>query len=144
MVLYILAFLPVIILIIIFVLVAHASQNKEDKNNMSLKKAYLYLVSVISLIIAVIGAIMLINLALKAWVFPKADQNYYYSQPCPVAVDKTATSTGCDQVSLDEQKKINDENRTSQRQNTAAQAIAMILVATPVWFYHWKLAKKEV
>ena len=41
---------------------------------MSLKKAYLYLVSTISLVIAVIGAIMLINLALKAWVFTKADK----------------------------------------------------------------------
>jgi hypothetical protein len=109
---------------------------------MSLKKAYLYLV--ISLIIAVVGAIMLINLALKAWVFPKADQNYYYAQPCPVPVDKNATTTGCDKVSLDEQKKMNDENRTSQRQNTAAEAIAMIVVATPVWYFHWRLARKEV
>ena len=44
---------------------------------MSLKKAYLYLVSTIALVIAVIGAIMIINLGLKAWVFTKADMNYY-------------------------------------------------------------------
>lgn len=104
---------------------------------MSLKKAYLYLVSVISLVIAVIGAIMLINLALKAWVFTKADQNYY-AMTCPVSPD--GKSAGCD---AEQQMQQDKANRTSQRQNTAAQAIAMIVVATPVWLYHWKLAKKE-
>lgn len=105
---------------------------------MSLKKAYLYLVSVISLIIAVIGAIMLINLALKAWVFTKADQNYY-AMSCPTVPD--GKFGGCDELAL---KKQAEDNRTSQRQNTAAQAIAMIAVATPVWYYHWKMARKEI
>jgi 7-keto-8-aminopelargonate synthetase-like enzyme len=112
---------------------------------MSLKKAYLYLVSTISLVIAVIGAIMLINLALKAWVFTKADQNYY-SSPCPAPITATAGSSAsnCDQAAIDAQKLQNQENQTSQRQNTAAQALAMIIVATPVWLYHWKMARKEV
>ena len=105
---------------------------------MSLKKAYLYLVSVISLVIAVVGAIMLINLALKAWVFTKADQNYY-AMSCPVAPD--GKNVGCDSAQLRQQAK---DNQSSQRQNTAAQALAMIIVATPVWVYHWRLARKEV
>lgn len=111
---------------------------------MSLKKAYLYLVSVISLVIAVIGAIMIINLGLKAWVFTKADQNYY-SYPCtqPVA-DVSGKSVPCDQATIDEQKKQAQDNQASQRQNTAAQALAMIIVATPVWWFHWRLAKREV
>ena len=110
---------------------------------MSLKKAYLYLVSVISLIIAVIGAIMLINLGLKAWVFTKADQ-VDYSYPCAVPAPVGQQSSGCDQATIDAQKKQAQDNQTSQRQNTAAQAIAMLVIATPVWYYHWRLAKKEV
>ena len=110
---------------------------------MSLKKAYLYLVSVISLVIAVIGAIMIINLGLKAWVFTKADQNYYYPCAQPVA-DPSGKVTPCDQATLDAQKQQAQDSQTSQRQNTAAQAIAMIVVATPVWFYHWKMARKEI
>lgn len=110
---------------------------------MSLKKAYLYLVSVISLIIAVVGAIMIINLGLKAWVFTKADQNYY-SYPCQAPVAPDGKAVPCDQTVIDQQKKMAEDNLASQRQNTAAQAIAMILVATPVWFYHWKMARKEV
>ncbi len=108
---------------------------------MSLKKAYLYLVSVISLVIAVIGAIMLINLGLKAWVFTRADQNYY-TAPCPVAPNSMAS--GCDPTTIAQQQQQAKDQQGSQRQTTAAQAIAMIVVATPVWLYHWKLAKKEV
>jgi len=110
---------------------------------MSLKKAYLYLVSAISLIIAVIGAIMLINLALKAWIFTKADMNYY-SAPCVQPVLTDGKAVPCDQAAIDAQKKQDQENQASQRQNTAAQALAMIIVATPVWWFHWRLAKKEV
>lgn len=109
---------------------------------MSLKKAYLYLVSVISLVIAVIGAIMLINMALKTWVFPKADQNFY-SYPCPMSAPPDGKAAPCDQAALDQQKKLDVENRAAQKQRDAAQALAMIIVATPVWYYHWKMARKE-
>jgi hypothetical protein len=108
---------------------------------MSLKKAYLYLVSVISLVIAVVGAIMLLNMALKTWVFTKADQNYYSYAPCPEPAPVGGKDVNCDPA---EQKRIADENRTSQKQRDAAQALAMIIIATPVWWYHWKMARKEV
>ncbi len=84
---------------------------------MSLKKAYLYLVSTISLVIAVIGAIMIINLGLKAWVFTKADQNFY-SYPCSAVAPESADKTmgNCDQASIDAQRKQDEQNRASQRQ----------------------------
>lgn len=109
---------------------------------MSLKKAYLYLVSIISLVIMVTAGIMIINLALKAWVFKQADQ--YASYPCavqPAAPD--GKTGGCDPQAIAAQQKIDQQNQTSQREQTAAQAIAMILVATPVWWYHWRAARKE-
>lgn len=108
---------------------------------MSLKKAYLYLVSVITLVIWVIGAIMLLNMGLKTWVFTKADQNYY-SYPCPTAPD--TKDVGCDQATMDRQKKMEDENRAAQKQRDAAQALAFIIVGVPVWYGHWRLAKREV
>jgi hypothetical protein len=109
---------------------------------MSLKKAYLYLVSVISLVIAVIGAIMLINLALKAWVFKKADQYVSYPVTCPQTAPDGKT-VNCDQATVDQQRKADQANRAAERQQQAAQAIAMLVVATPVWWGHWRLAKKE-
>lgn len=110
---------------------------------MSLKKAYLYLVSVISLVIAVVGAIMLINLALKAWVFTKADQNYYAYPTCAEINPDGSKNVGCDPATEAQQRKQAEDNRTSQRQGDTARAIAMIVVASPVWWYHWKMARKE-
>ncbi len=112
---------------------------------MSLKKAYLYLVSVIALVIAVVGAIILLNMALKTWVFPKADRDYYYGGPCystkPVAVNEAPAE--CTPEEEAKQKQIADDNRSAQKQRDAAQALAMLLVATPVWYFHWRMARRE-
>lgn len=113
-----------------------------------IKKAYLYVVSLISLIILVIAAIMLINMGLKTWIFTKADNNYYPEYQCPVPVtftpEKTPAPVACDPQEQARLQKQNKDGRTSQKQRDAAQAIAMILVASPVFYYHWKLARKEV
>ena len=115
-----------------------------------IKKVYLYMVSLISLVILVIAGIMLINMALKAWVFTEADNAYYYEPKlmCSesknpdgsvVPLDPNCSNPNYEQEQRDEEAK----RRSAQRQSSAAQAVAMILVAIPVFFYHWKLARKE-
>lgn len=119
-----------------------AGQGGEVKQNMSLKKAYLYLVSVISLVIAVVGAIMLLNMALKTWVFPKADRDYYSYVPCEQQVPD-GKGVPCDEATLARQREEAEERRSAARQRDAAQALAMLIVASPVWWYHWTQARKE-
>jgi hypothetical protein len=111
---------------------------------MSLKKAYLYLVSVISLVIAVVGAIMLLNMALKTWVFTKADRDFYIG-PCysSKAATSQAVPAECTPDEEARQKQQQEDSRSAQKQRDAAQALAMIIVATPVWYYHWKMARRE-
>jgi hypothetical protein len=120
-----------------------------------IKKVYLYLVSVITLVIAVVGAIMLINLALKAWVFTKADSDHYALDyyRCAANVQneggaaKPVPAPDVTKCTTEEETRLKQEQaerKSAQRQRDAAQAVAMILVATPVWWYHWKLARKEV
>ncbi len=88
---------------------------------------------------------MILNLALKTWVFPKADRDYYYSGSCysPRPAKPDSQPVLCTPEEEAEQKKQSDENRSAQKQRDAAQALAMIIVATPVWFYHWKMARRE-
>jgi glucan phosphoethanolaminetransferase (alkaline phosphatase superfamily) len=132
----------IILTLIIIAAIAAAKQN--ERNDMSLKKAYLYLVSVISLIISVVGAIILLNMALKAWVFKKADQNYYSYPVCSQTKNPDGSvNQGCDPQLIAQQQKQDQENRAAQRQRDASQALAMIIVATPVWYYHWRMARKE-
>ena len=115
-----------------------------------IKKIYLYLVSVIALVIMVIGGIILLNMALKTWVFTKADNNFYldtYRCSAPVtttepATEKTTEPT-CTPEQEEKQRKEQEEQKTANKQRDAAQATAMILVASPVWFFHWRLAKRE-
>src|ERR1700687_5837614 len=116
-----------------------------------IKKVYLYAVSLISLIILVIAAIMLINLGLKTWIFTKADQDIYYPQPMCAAASPPAIKSGTTDSMIypspcnvnNDYKKQQLDARNAQKQRDAAQALAMIIVATPVFLYHWKLARKE-
>ena len=113
-----------------------------------IKKVYLYLVSLVSLVILIIAAIMLINMALKTWVFPKADENDYYYAPlmtdCTSYSDemkKTAPECQPDYAAKEEERE--KTRRAAQKQRDAAQALAMIIVATPVFLYHWNIARRE-
>ncbi len=106
------------------------------------------MVSLISLVILVIAGIMLINMALKTWVFTKADNNYY-SAPMHIncgAIDEVSKKVepACMDPDFDKKEEQRVKNdRAAQKQRDASQALAMIIVAAPVFFYHWKLARKE-
>ena len=121
------------------------------------KKIYLYLVSVIALVIWVVGAIMLLNMALKTWVFSKADNVNFYSYPTKFDCEQMRASQTKDgsvvmslppecsdpnYVAIQEQRQ--KDERAAQKQRDASQALAMIIVAAPVWYGHWRLARKEV
>ena len=115
-----------------------------------IKKVYLYMVSLISLVILVIAAIILLNLALKTWVFTKADEGYYYpAKPYCAEVKNpdgsmAAMEPACSDPNWEQKERETEMNRRkAQKQSEASNAIAMILVATPVFLYHWKLARKE-
>jgi len=91
---------------------------------------------------------MLLNMALKTWVFPKADTYGYYParmspEYCSQAQTDAKMMPECDPNWEETMKKQEEENRKSQRQRDASQALAMILIAGPVWFFHWRLARKE-
>jgi len=113
-----------------------------------IRKVYLYLVALISLVIIVTGSIQLIDLGLKQWVFTKADQDYYY----PVAKLDCTVFSESERIKMPEcndpdyqarEEQRQRDSRDSQKQRQASTAIAMIVVGTPVFYFHFKLARKE-
>ena len=114
-----------------------------------IRNIYLYLVSFVALMMLIFSAADLINTALRTYIFTKADDmNYYYGPTCVVPVPPAgSTSTpakgepGC--LSKEEQKKQQDEQRSSQRQSSVVRDISMILVAIPVFSYHWMIIRKK-
>jgi cytochrome c oxidase assembly factor CtaG len=99
-------FIPLLIISLVF-LFASSKEAKENNLPMNLKKVYLYLVSFVALVIAVIGSIILLNFGLKSLILTDFNHGGYELRDLPTA-------------------------------------LSMLIVATPVWFFHWRLAKQEV
>ena len=135
--------------------------------NRTVRTIYLYLVSLIALIFILVNAGILINMALQTWVFTnaeKADQyGYYPPEPKTYLSDDNRQIAEQLKVSpslTDAQKKqveawladyersraeyVDPETRRSaQRQRDASRSLAQLLIAGPVFWYHWKFARKE-
>ena len=76
-----------------------------------IKRIYLYLVSLIALIIIIIGAQSLIDIGLKTWVFTKADNDFYNPRVvCPLTVGGER-SIECDEKELTEEDLQDQKNR---------------------------------
>jgi predicted cobalt transporter CbtA len=107
-----------------------------------IRKIYLYLFSLVGLVLVIIGCVNLVNLALKAYVFTAADQ--YYSYPvAPAPADKSATTTVPATPSDAQVKAYQDMQTKSSRESTAANALAMIIVGIPLYYYHWRVIQKD-
>ena len=104
----------------------------------SLRLLYLYLFSFVGLIITVIGGIQLIDLGIKTYVF-KVSEYTYYPETGVTKDGQQIVST----VSNEEMEKRNKEEQSNQRKRTLSNSLAMIMVGTPLYLYHWKTIKKE-
>ena len=109
-----------------------------------IRKIYLYLFSLIGLVLVVIGCVQLVNLGLKAYIFTAADQYYSYPMAAPVPQSSSGASTTIPAQPTDAQMKAYQDQQTkSQRESTAAEALAMIIVGIPLYLYHWRVNKKD-
>lgn len=112
--------------------------------NINIRRVYLYLTSLIGLVLVLIGGVQMVNLGLKTWVFTKADDAYYggvcyeLRPAAPVKDDETPR-----ELSKEDCEKQRAEERTARRQSDAAQSVAFVLVGLPVWMYHWGKVKNE-
>lgn len=101
----------------------------------SLRLLYLYLFSFVGLLITIIGAIQIVDLTLKTYVFQVSEYTYY-PETVPVEGGKPA-------ISVEESRKRNEEEASNQRKRQMSNSLAMILIGAPVYLYHWKTIKKE-
>ncbi|MEK7652156.1 MAG: hypothetical protein AAB351_03080 [Patescibacteria group bacterium] len=112
-----------------------------------IKKAYLYVVSLVSLIIIMVGAITLLNMGLK--ILLNAEEYYAYPmmsvncEAIPAERGAAVKPTECDSNYQAKQQEAEKKNQQQQRKRDIAQSLAMIIVGVPVFYYHWKLARKE-
>lgn len=101
----------------------------------SLRLLYLYLFSFVGLLIVVMGSIQIVNLGLKTFVFKNADRYSVY----PMTLPKNDPAY----VSVDDQKKQQDDQIAQQRQSELSNSLAMIAIGLPLYLYHWKIIQKD-
>lgn len=114
------------------------------------RNAYLYIAALISLLFVAIGAYTLLNTAIKTYVLPKAEKGgygrcEYINREPMVCVDgkSDCNSSQNEEVSEEEQKIKREECYAEERQKNVADALTMIMIALPIFMFHWRLVRKE-
>jgi len=131
------------------------------KRNNLIRIIYLYLATLIGLVLIIIGAVNFINMGLKTFIFTKAeeDQRYRYEIMTPAPPISNIER-------LEEDERLSEEEielikmwlsdykdwkeRTSKidyviinRHRDASINLALILVGLPLYIYHWRIIRKE-
>lgn len=105
-----------------------------------IKLIYLYLFSLIGLILIVTASVKLVNLALKAFIFTEADQYYAYPVTKPSSAVKDGEYIEPDPAEL---AMFNRRQLTQQRERETSDALAMLIVGVPLYVYHWRLVTNK-
>lgn len=117
---------------------------------------YLYLMTAITIVITLVSTIGMINLALNEYVFDVKGYNEIYRDYYQCGEDGSGMKLAPDALSqqkeltpeeVTECKKKIDEQRELEHQNDVKRDfvtwISMLIVALPLYFYHWGIIKKE-
>jgi glucan phosphoethanolaminetransferase (alkaline phosphatase superfamily) len=109
-----------------------------------LRNIYLYLVSFVALMMMIIGLIFTVQ-NITDVLFPTS---YYYYESVPA--EKTAGLTEDELKKYEEEQRIykqnqeiNARNQRTDSMKNVAKSIAVVIIALPVFIYHWKKVEKE-
>jgi len=136
-----------------------------------IRAIYVYLFSVIGLVLVIIAGVRFIDMGLKAWVFTQAEQDIEYARPvdfryggvpekatdAELAEKILACGDSCE-LTAEEKQTVEawiismeqwEENQKNvnyvvqQRQRNAANALAQLIIGLPLYLYHWRLATRQ-
>jgi len=120
------------------------------------RNIYLYIVSLITLIMMLVAAHSLIDVTLRTWVFTKVDveqscpyEPYYYG-PYPAKATPAVEGSTDQKLSEAERMKLCEENkkqqtiqRISERQRELVRDIALLLIGIPLFAVHMMIIRKD-
>ena len=97
-------------------------------------RIYFTLVAFVTLMILIFSVSDLVNIVLKTYVFPAADRAEY--------------TTYCDlqyqtQEQCDTQKGNDQEAAMVRKQQSAVRDIALLVVAAPLFWLHWRIVYRD-
>lgn len=122
---------------------------------------YLYLFTLLGLVLLTIGGVRFLDMGLKAFVFTKAEEEQRIIQlqpPMLYQIEKVEKLQDEERLSEEEKTTIKQwladyeewkERRSkidyviARRHRDASMNLALILVGLPLYLYHWQIIKKE-
>ena len=122
------------------------------------RTSYLYLLSLIGLILLLIGGSGFVSMALRTFVFTHADDQHLYREMPPKpyslpqhvegetrAVLRDSTKLRLWEEDYEAWRKRRDDIDPvlARRHREAANNLSFILVGLPVYLYHWRLIKRD-
>ena len=128
-----------------------------------IRTIYLYLFTLVGLALLIIGGVRFVDMGLKAFVFTKAEeeQKLIHLQPpmfYQIEIEKIEKLQDEEELSAEEKASIKQwladykdwkERRskidpvTARRHRDASLNLALILIGLPLYFYHWRIIKRE-
>lgn len=127
----------------------------------TIRKIYLYLFSLVGLILIIMGSVGLINLGLQLTFFRDAlEYKYGYVQlPYPYFLDDLKFDETINKIELTNEQKQSLERWKNDYENykqkaekigyipyiadTLTRSIALLIVGIPIYIYHWGVIKRE-
>ena len=128
----------------------------------AIRTIYLYIFSLLGLVLLIIGGVRIVNMGLKAFVFTQADeqQRIDFLRPPLYQIEtlQKISEGELTQLSAEEKTQIKSmiqsyeawlersnevDPLTSRRHKDASISLAMILIGLPLYLSHWKMTKKE-
>jgi hypothetical protein len=129
-----------------------------------IRTIYLYLFSLLGLVLLVIAGVRFVDMGLKAFVFTKAEEEQRLIRKAPpmvpVSLQRVEKVQEEEEVCLSEAEKAAIEQWlteykdwqeesskidyvTARRHRDASLNLAMILIGLPLYLYHWRIIKRE-
>ncbi len=127
-----------------------------------IRTIYLYIFSLLGLVLLIIGGVRFVNMGLKAFVFTQADeqQRIDFLRPPLYQIEtlQKISEGELTQLSAEEKTQIKSmiqsyeawlersnevDPLTSRRHKDASISLAMMLIGLPLYIYHWRMTKKE-
>ncbi len=108
------------------------------------RTVYVYLFSLIGLVLVIIACVRFIDMGLKAWVFTQADQYQYSIEYArPAMLDENGEKVSAEEMTEEEKETLHNTQIAQRRQRDAASALAQLIVGLPLYLYHWRLAGRR-
>ena len=134
----------------------------NKKQHSLVRTIYLYLFTLIGLMLLTVGGVRFVDMGLKAFIFTKAEEEQkliYRQPPMAYSIERVEELQSEEALSEEEktaikqwladykewQEKISKINYIdSRRHREASSNLATIVIGLPLYLYHWGLIKKEV